>query len=345
MGRLSRLKSENMANCNKLFKDFIKAVSLTKSKKDALIKARSAVETTIEEYFKDKDGVNVPKFYIQGSYIMRTLVIKKDGTYDVDLGVYFLEKPTVEAKTVQGYVKDALKDQTSTAPEHKQRCIRVIYSGDFNIDLPVYYMEDVDTYPSLAVKDDGWEESDPKELRRWFDDHKDDNGQLCRMVKCLKVWCDNLSFKAPSGIAISVWAANYYSDNERDDQALSDLLNSVKDNIDQNGTCMNPKTPFDNLTSKLDSTQVEKFIEALKAFAGDAKEAISTNNQLEASERWQKHLGEKFPDGEDEDADAKQESLNKIKAMVLGGSAKLSSEGKIQEKDGVKHKPHKNYGG
>lgn len=335
-----------MANCNKLFLDFNTNISLVKKQVNALITSRKSVEATIVKYFKDNTDLSPPKFWIQGSYVMSTLVIKKDGTYDVDLGVYFLEKPDVEAKTVQGYVKSALKDQTGTTPEHRQRCIRVIYAGDYNIDLPVYYKLDEDNHPFLAVKDNGWEESDPLDLKKWFEDKKDNNGQLCRLVKYLKVWADKLDFKAPSGIALSVWAAQNFTENERDDVALSDLLKSIKQDIGEDCYCLNPKSPFDDLTSKLDDGQKEKFVAALNNFILDAESAIDSNNQLEASKKWRTHLGKDcFPEGVDEDVDAKQELLNAAKGIVLGGRAKLSSVGKIQTEEGISHKPHKNYGG
>jgi len=335
-----------MANCNKLFLDFNTNISLVKKQVDALIKSRKAVEATIVKYFKENTTLSVPKFWIQGSYIMKTLVIKKDGTYDVDLGVYFMDKPEVEAKTVQNYVKLALKDQTGTTPEHRQRCVRVIYAGDYNIDLPVYYKLNEDDHPFIAVKDNGWEESDPINLKKWFEDKKDSNGQLCRIVKYLKVWADKLNFKATSGIALSVWAANNYVENEREDVAFLNVLKAIKLEIGTDCNCLNPESPFDDLTTRLDATQKEKFVTALTSIIDDGELAIDSDNQLEASKKWRAHLGkDRFPEGKDEDVDAKLELLNAAKSVVLGGSAKLNKEGEIQTAQGINHKPHKNYGG
>lgn len=334
-----------MANCNKLFLDFEKTVSLTKAQIEKMTKSRKALETTIKDHFKNKEGVTQPFFYIQGSYIMKTMILKKDGTYDVDLGVYFKEKPTVTAKTVQTHVLDAVKNQTTGGAQHLQKCIRVIYVGDYNVDLPVYYMTKDDDHPNLATKNDGWQLSDPKELRQWFNDQKDDKGQLVRIVKYLKVWADLRGFKMPSGIALSVWAARYFMKDDRDDKALRDTLKGIQISMNSNCDCYNPATPFDNLTDKLDDGQKKKFKEALKSFIDDADAAIASDNQLDASKKWRKHLGDKFPLGADEDVDAKQKELSATRAAILAGTAKTGRDGQIQTETGVSHKDHKFYGG
>jgi len=40
---------------------------------------------------------------------------------------------------------------------------------------------------------------------------------------------------------------------------------------------------------------------ALQNFIDDADTAINEKNELKASKLWQKHLGSRFPDGEDKD--------------------------------------------
>ena len=59
----------------------------------------------------------------------------------------------------------------------------------------------------------------------------------------------------------------------------------------------------------------------------------------------QKHLGSYFPDGADEDVDAKEAALRMTSTSILGGAAKLSTTGKIQEAAGVPHIKHHNFGG
>ena len=41
--------------------------------------------------------------------------------------------------TLQNWIWDAVNGYTSISPEHRKKCIRNIFSGDYEIDIPVYY--------------------------------------------------------------------------------------------------------------------------------------------------------------------------------------------------------------
>lgn len=339
-------KDIDMANTNKLFLDFHKEISLTPAQLSRLATSRTALQNRIINHFKSKEGVSTPKFWIQGSKKMGTMIVKKDGTYDVDLGVYLQEKPTVTSTTVQGYVFDAVDGHTDEIPQHLKKCIRVIYKCDFDIDLPVYYMEDGTAHPCLAIKNDGWREDDPKEMYEWFClKKKDTKGQLVRLVKYLKAWADERSFKMPNGISMTVWAANNYVADERDDKSLLGTLKNIAGAVYWSVSCQSPVVPYDDLTSNLDDAQKSKFKKALDEFITDAKKAIESDNQLKASKLWQKHLGNRFPDGVDEDVDKKEAQLNLIAATILTGGAKTDASGKIQKDSGIPNLKHRNFGG
>ena len=107
-----------------------------------------------------------------------------------------------------------------------------------------------------------------------------------------------------------------------------------------------PVTPFDDVCKKLSSEQKSNFKDALKAFIDDAKDALESKNQLEASQLWQVHLGDRFPDGADEDTDAKEAALRSISEKVLASNAYSQRSGVLNEDTlGVKNQPHTNYGG
>jgi hypothetical protein len=336
-----------MANCNKLFDDFNKLITPTNVQMDAMRISRIALEEKIKKQLKEKLGFT-PSFLTQGSGAsrMKTIIIKSDGTYDADRGVYLPSIPDVEAETVQNYVYEAVKNHTDGGAQHRKKCIRVIYKSAYNIDFPIYYEVDGETYSFLAVKGNGWVKDDPSKMIEWFENLKDENGQLIRIVKCFKAWaseCDD--FKMPSGIALTVWVArNFIASDSRDDKALSLTLNAIKNAINFSQSCYSPVEPYDDLTSKLTNDQKEKFVSALNEFCIDAEKAIELTNQLQASKLWRKYFGDRFPEGSDEDVDAKAKSLMVTAASVLENNAKLDSLGKINEDSGVSHLTHRNHG-
>lgn len=285
-----------MANTHNQFLKFEQNISLTQIKKKKLIASRQALQKRIVDFFKTNKGLPVPKFYIQGSFSMGTMVLGKDGTYDVDLGIYFLNKPTIEPLTLQKYVLDAVKGHTATGVEHREKCIRVIYKGDFDIDLPVYYKTPNNKHPFLATKNK-WMESDPKELCDWFKTKKDKKGQLLRLVKYFKAWANNQEKKMPSGIAFTVLVAQNYKPHKNDDTAFYETARAMKDTFGFFYTdIINPATPKDDLLSKLDSNQKRNFEVAFKNLITDAKLALAQNRVAKSCTIWKKQFGNKFPD-------------------------------------------------
>jgi len=244
--------------------------------------------------------MKVPEFYIQGSYKMNTMVQKEDGSFDVDLGIYFSEKPEAKPKTVQSYVLEAVKNQTTLPTEHRRKCIRVNYVGEFNADLPVYYQLGTNSQAFIAVKDGDWVKDDPEKFVNWVITHRKtkeigNDGQLLRVIKYLKMWANLLGFKTPSGAALTVWACNNFSaSKDRDDEALSKTINNIYSSLGKPIICQCPVEPFDDLVSNLDAAQKDKFKEALRMFKDDAIKALNTMDLNSAVSYWSKHLGDKF---------------------------------------------------
>ena len=284
-----------MANAHTQFLEFEKAISITPARKRKLIASRLALQKRIVEYFKGNTKMLVPKFYIQGSYKMGTMVMGKDGTYDVDVGIYFLTKPTVEPQTLQGYVWDAVKDHTGSLPEHKEKCIRVLYAGEFDIDLPVYYKTPNDKHPFLACKN-RWLESDPKEVCDWFEKKKDKNGQLIRVVKYFKAWANARAKKMPSGIALTTWVVRNYKPNKRDDLAFLETAKAIKSDFGFffSTTIYCPVTPRDNLIEKMDSRQKNNFESLFEQLIIDGDLAIAQNRVTKSCNIWRNQFGLKF---------------------------------------------------
>ncbi|MEX2336634.1 MAG: CBASS cGAMP synthase [Fulvivirga sp.] len=337
-----------MSNCHNLFQKFNGNLNINSGKKNRLMTSRDNLRDKIRKHFAEKHPDYKPKFRGQGSYSMKTMIRTKEDTCDLDNGVYFFPKPEETATTIQKWVKDAVEDATSILPQHRERCIRVIYKSDYHIDLPIYYKESATNdaeNPHLAVKDTGWSKSDPKEFKEWFNKQKNGKGQLIKIVRYLKAWCDNRSKKMPIGLTMTVLATRNVEYNDRDDIALRDTLKQIKSSLRLNWCCIMPTTPKDDLLENFTGSK-EYFFESIDAFIADADNAIDTEtNQLKASKLWQKHLGSYFPDGEDKDVDKQARSLLSLATTILEKEAKIDSRGQIQKHLGVDHKPHKNFGG
>lgn len=289
-----------MANLHSQFLKFENAISITPSQREVIKRRHSALRNVITEYFKNKNGITVPDFFIQGSYKMNTMVQKKDGSFDVDLGVFFSQRPVQTPTTIQLQVLDAVKNQTSSGAQHLRKCVRVNYSGEFNVDLPVYYQVGTNSQAYIAVKNGDWVKDDPEEFIVWANNIRkskeiSNDGQLLRVIKYLKRWANLLPFKTPKGVAITVWVCNNFTaSRDRDDDALYKTVSSIYSSFWWSISCQCPVEPYDDLLGNLDSSQKDKFKDALGKLKDDAGKAVSAYDSNLAITLWTKHLGDKF---------------------------------------------------
>lgn len=306
-----------MANVDNLFKQFDDELNITSSKKDSLMTSRDNLRSKIKNHFSQNHPDYTPTFFIQGSYKLKTLIRTKDDTCDLDDGVYFKENPNkVTGATIQRWVKEAVDGITDSTPEHKNKCIRVNYKAGYNIDLPVFVFDaDNETHPNLAVKNLDFQIDDPKEFITKFKAVKSD--QMVRMVKYLKSWC-NYKQDLASGLSMSVLVMKHFQSNLRDDVALKYLLIEIESSLKGAFSCVMPTTPQDDLFENYSSSKEANFMDNLSKFIVDAKKAIDEKNKLSASRLWKKHLGNRFPEGKDED----EESANTASLASAVGSSR-----------------------
>lgn len=290
-----------MANLDTLFRKFDNELNITKTKKDALMRSKNNLRDEIRIHFSKNHPNYLPVFYIQGSYKLKTIIRTKDDTCDLDDGVYFQDNPEkVTSITLQRWVKEAVDETTDATPEHKKKCIRVVFQAGYNIDLPVLvFNEETEDHPNLAVKNADFQQDDPKEFVNEFRRIKTD--QMVRLVKYLKSWCDYKRQDMPSGLVMTVLTMKHFQSNSRDDIALKFLLIEIEKELKKSFRCEMPTTPYDDLFQGYSETKKSNFLNNLSLFIDDAKLAIEEKNKLKASRYWKKHLGDRFPDGEDED--------------------------------------------
>lgn len=304
-----------MANCSNLFQDYHNDISIGSKKNERMKNSKEGLRERIRKWFRENHPEYVPYFYIQGSYKMKNGIRTSEDICDLDDGIYFLREPDVSASTLKEWVRQAVDGYTSTNPENRKKCIRSIFANDYEIDHPVYYKVDGQEY-KIAVKGVGFEDSDPKAVVNWFVSKKDTDGRLVRIIKHLKAWADNQSFKMPSGLALTILATNAKESivlNKRDDITLRDILKELKKTLNQSFICIVPAVPYDDLLENFPNE--DKFKEALDKFIADADDALRETNQKAASKLWRKHLGDRFPLGED-----KEESNSRSSAAAAFGA-------------------------
>lgn len=282
-----------MANLHNSFLRFNNLISLSQQRLSKLSNSKNAIQNTIKYHFQKDWRFPTPKFFIQGSYKMNTIILKKDNTYDVDLGVYFESIPQIAPVTLQKNLLRAVEYQTSAGAIHKNKCIRVVYQGEFNIDLPVYYLDKKSNTPYLATKN-SWEKSDPKELVEWFKINNGTNQQLQRLIKYIKAWSENNYYKMPSGIVITVWTAQNFSLNIREDIALINTLKNIRSKFRWSIKCINPSLPGDDLVASLSIDQKNRFLSEIEDLILALERSLNDQNQSRAIARLKKHFGLKF---------------------------------------------------
>ncbi|HEY3375241.1 MAG TPA: hypothetical protein VGK02_09285 [Candidatus Aquicultor sp.] len=287
-----------MANCHSEFQDFYNAITLSSTKKDYLKSGRKGVREKIKKHFKDSLEVKVPKFHGQGSYAMSTIVNPIDSEFDIDDGVYLQhfadnqnEWPTSE--TVHGWVYKAIENHTSEKPVDKKKCVRVVYKGDYHVDLPIYCMcADI---PYLAVKGVGWIASDPRALTNWFlDEVKTKTDQLRKVVRYLKAWADDQSCKMPSGLILTVLAANHFSSSTRDDVSFVSTVKAIYNQLRFSEIIYNPVDSTERLSDRIAEAQMKSFKEKLEKLIERADDALTQDNSTEAYKGWNKVFGSRF---------------------------------------------------
>jgi len=308
-----------MANLNKYFKQFNKGIRLTNSRRKDLKRSSKYLRKKIRIWYKDnKPNEEQPKFKRQGSLPTDTIVnpipryVEENGVdvkklyYDIDDGCYHIGNKNKEERhlpsTYHSRIYEAIKGHTNIYPIDKNTCVRTMFSDGRHVDIPIYYMQS--DIPELAHKRDGFIQSDPQEFTNWFNEKADKYSQIRRLVRYSKGWCDfrafkNPSQKMPSGLVMSILIAeNFHESEKRDDIALKETLVLIRRKLQRNFSCERPTAPKGENLLK-DYTNKDYFLKKLDDFIEDATNALKEMNLKISTGYWIKHLGDRFPLGED----------------------------------------------
>lgn len=299
------------------FIEFENTISLTPTDVKFLRKARTTVKNKISKYFTETLGIPAPKFIVQGSFTMGTIIKPISGSFDIDLGVYVNfgsnevnDWPRPE--TVSKWLKDSLFHHTNTTPINKKTCVRIKYkpttkSNDiqYHVDLPIYAVsKNLLGWESIRIGQNGekgWKEkSDPKGFSEWFNEvsqeNENDKDQFKRVVKYLKAWKDQNKKrrKFPNGMLLTVLAGKSYNPNTRDDLAFYKTVRKIYNKLTWSNKVRKPVEPFNDLGNYLTSSQWGKFHESLGHLVDDLKYVLKVEDYSEGINILRNQFGNRF---------------------------------------------------
>lgn len=289
-----------MADCHNLFKDFFVNIKLSDSKKSNLIEARDAIRNRINNYFKDTMNAKVPNFYEQGSFAMDTIVTPLDGEFDIDYGVYLQNLPPNDwpaPHTVHSWIFKAVEGHTNEVPKDKITCVRVIYAGQYHVDLPIYNSSIENSY--LAEKGEkGWHESNPIAFTKWFIEvAKREGEQLRRIVHYTKAWADfkSSNIKLLNSFILTILVVNHFKNSDRDDVSFSSTMKNIHESVNISTVIANPIDSTEIVSERISGPQWSNFNEKISSLLENASNALKDDDKEEASKTWKKVFGERFP--------------------------------------------------
>lgn len=326
-----------MATLHKYYTEFNTKIKLNNDTKEGLLKSKRSIEDKIKKYFgEEKPKELQPIFAGQGSFEMNTTVNpipvydkeneKKLYKYDLDDGVYFIERENENnmksINTWHSWVYEAVDGHTNTSTNTKSTCVRVNFADGHHIDLPIYYLNNINT--SLAHKSKGWIKSNPTEFTEWFNKKAKDNQQLRKIVRFLKAWKNfreikNSNLKFPSGFSLTILAVKNYIADDGYDISFLETIKSIQNSLNIKFECKRPTTPENEDVFEYFSVKRKNdFLNALDNLIKDLENAKNEENYKKATEYVQKHFGDRFPIGKDKD-----ENINNKKLSSFLGATHL----------------------
>jgi len=292
-----------MANCHDLFRSFMGQIDFDPSKRDSLKSAREGLRKRIKTHFKDTLKTKVPGFCGQGSYMMATIINPLDGEYDIDDGVYLMNIDPQKSKwpdpqTVHGWILDAVKGHTKQDPINKKTCIRVIYSGKWHVDLPIYGIFQDKAYLA-EVGDEGWHISEPTSFTKWFKEQIKSKGEQVRdMVKYFKGWLDLHSQKEGKmicGFLATILVTKHYFKHDRDDVCFSSTMKNIYEAVSTDFSIVNPVNGG-LLSNEVEDSEKKRFIKSLGTLVDNASKALDEIDKKKACKIWKSEFGDRFFD-------------------------------------------------
>lgn len=287
----------------------IKRITPTPVQRQFLQKQWNALAEHLNERQLARHGYPIST-WLQGSYKYGTLIrpVHLGEEYDVDVGIYFHwtneESATPSPAQLRKWVQDELvlygrdngevKEVVNPA---KERCSRLVYTRQFHIDTPVYHLNPETDRRRLACLSDAWEDSDPKNLYKWFSNATsgNDRDQLRRLVRYMKAWAavsfDEAPESRPSSTLLTVLVTQVYQGQRGvilgmdDDDALIAVIKEVHGRLFDKKVVPNPVDRTEDL-NRISNAGWDGFLTQLQALLDIAESAEAAEDEASAALVW-----------------------------------------------------------
>ncbi|MFL6968438.1 cyclic GMP-AMP synthase DncV-like nucleotidyltransferase [Pseudomonas alvandae] len=298
----------------------------------------------LAEYLKERLAVQgyPVSTWLQGSYKYGTLIkpVHKGEEYDVDVGVYFAWNPEEEdgaptAQELRSWVQSVLCEYKSSCVEltevlepPKERCSRAVYVKQFHIDTPTYRLIPSTDQRRLACLSGRWEDSDPKQLYKWFRDtvDPDSRSQLRRLVRYLKGWAavafDDVPEARPSSIFLTVTSAEACCEvwgehipSIGDDDVLVAVVDRIYKRLAQDRSIPNPVDKTEDL-NRIPMDAWDAFLQRLRGLNDSAQAANAAEDESSAVLAWEQAFSFLMPLPETDELEVVESATEKALMQV-----------------------------
>ncbi len=297
-----RFELTTESNCDDLLMRFNEAITIDEDKVERLRRAHYTIRDKLSNYFRSNTDLPVPSFFIQGSYKTKTLIENANAFCDVDLGVFFPKRPNVKIETLKNHIKNALTGHTSRGVSIKAKCVRLNYVRNFHIDLPIFYVDENTNKTFFGIHGHKWEPSEPKLFISWFNNCTKDKPQIVRVIRYLKAWSDQVKNKKgrkfPCGLALTIWAIQFYEPSKRDDVSLFHTCSGIFEYLSNeprgSWEARMPVEPYDNTLDRLSISNRAFFYNEFNNLVSIIADAVSSHDKTRAMGSWRHIFGYRF---------------------------------------------------
>jgi Second Messenger Oligonucleotide or Dinucleotide Synthetase domain len=254
--------------------------------------------------------------FIQGSYANDTAIrpADADGEYDLDIVAVCVD-PTTSAEDAVAGLREVLAQDADLAkrliPDESGRpCVRLEYAKEsegfgFHVDVvPARLGQEAAPLDVPMRGYEDWHGTAPLEYTQWC---LDQGEPFRRTVRELKRWCD-VHDSSIKSIVLQVLIGycmpeNAETDAQRIVLTLENIMARLNAHPDTPPIIENPVLVTENLASRWENTDYQRFLRELGEAITLAKQALRSDDEEESHELWQELLGSDFPDAPDRSKD------------------------------------------